>query len=57
MNYKMVGRFLAQILAVEGIFMIPAAVISFVNGEIHAFQAFLWSLFAICLVVILLFLV
>lgn len=57
MNYKMVGRFLAQILAVEGIFMIPAAVISFVNGEIHAFQAFLWSLFAICFVVILLFLV
>lgn len=55
MNYKMVGRFLAQILAVEGVFMIPAAVISFVNGEIQAFQAFLWSLFAICMVVILLF--
>ena len=25
MNYKMVGRFLAQILTVEGLFMIPAA--------------------------------
>lgn len=56
MNYKMVGRFLAQILTVEGVFMIPAAVISFANGEIHALQAFLWSLFAICAVVILLFL-
>ena len=37
MNYKMVGRFLAQILAVEGIFMIPAAVVFFFNGGIYAF--------------------
>ncbi|MCI8940494.1 MAG: TrkH family potassium uptake protein [Dorea sp.] len=56
MNYKMIGRFLAQILAVEGVFMIPAAVISFVNGEIQAFQAFLWSLLAICAAVIVLYL-
>ena len=24
MNYKMIGRFLYQIIAIEGIFMIPA---------------------------------
>ena len=51
MNYKMVGRFLAQILAVEGAFMGPAAVVSFVCGEVQAFQAFLWSLSIICLAV------
>ena len=51
MNYKMVGRFLAQILAVEGAFMVPAAVVSFVCGEVQAFQAFLWSLSIICLAV------
>ncbi len=56
MNYKMIGRFLAQILAVEGVFMIPAAVISFVNGEIQAFQAFLWTLLAISAAVIVLYL-
>ena len=27
MNYKMMGRFIAQILAIEGIFMIPAMLI------------------------------
>jgi trk system potassium uptake protein TrkH len=47
----MVGRFLAQILAVEGAFMVPAAVVSFVCGEVQAFQAFLWSLSIICLAV------
>ena len=31
MNYKMMGRFLAQILGIEGIFMIPALCIS-LNG-------------------------
>ncbi len=52
MNYKMVGRFLAQILAVEGVFMIPAAVVSFLCGEVRAFQAFLWSFLIIGLVVV-----
>ena len=33
MNYKMMGRFLAQILAIEGIFMIPALGISLFRGE------------------------
>ena len=32
MNYKMVGRFLAQILTVEGLLMIPAVIIGYVCG-------------------------
>ena len=28
MNYKMMGRFMAQILSIEGLFMIPALLIS-----------------------------
>ena len=32
MNYKMMGRFMAQILAIEGIFMIPALIISLCDG-------------------------
>ena len=39
MNYKMVGRFLAQILTVEGLFMIPAVIIGYVCGEDNAMQA------------------
>ena len=31
MNYKMMGKFMAQILMVEGVFMIPALFIS-LNG-------------------------
>ena len=41
MNYKMVGRFLAQILTVEGLFMIPAVIIGYVCGEDNAVQALL----------------
>ena len=32
MNYKMMGRFMAQILAIEGVFMIPALIISLCDG-------------------------
>ena len=48
MNYKMVGRFLAQILTVEGLFMIPAVIIGYVCGEDNAMQALLWSILIIC---------
>ena len=47
MNYKMVGRFLAQILTVEGLFMIPAVIIGYVCGEDNAMQALLWSILII----------
>lgn len=46
MNYKMVGRFLAQILTVETVFMVPAAVISAACSETAALYAFLWSMLA-----------
>lgn len=41
MNYKMVGRFLALIIIIEAIFMIPAWVISFARGESDSSLAFL----------------
>ena len=43
MNYKMIGRFLAQILSIEGLFLIPALLISLFCGEAAAVQAFLWT--------------
>ena len=41
MNYKMMGRFLSQILFLEAIFMIPALCISLYGGEIMAVKGFL----------------
>ena len=40
MNYKMMGRFIAQILAIEGIFMVPAMGISLYCGESNAVLGF-----------------
>ena len=42
MNYKMMGKFIAQILLVEAIFMLPAGFISLGYGEYNA----MWSFFA-----------
>ena len=50
MNYKMMGRFIAQILVVEGIFMSPAAIISICCGEYPAMWSFLISVAACCVV-------
>ena len=50
MNYKMMGRFIAQILVIEGLFMIPAAIISLCYGEFPALWSFLISMAACCLV-------
>ena len=44
MNYKMMGQFLAQILSIEGIFMIPALCISLLCGDAPAVRAFLISM-------------
>ena len=44
MNYKMMGRFIAQILLIEGLFMIPALIISLVCGEQAAVRGFLYTL-------------
>ena len=47
MNYKMMGRFIAQILAIEGIFMLPALGISLYCGDGMAVQGFLAALLVI----------
>ena len=49
MNYKMMGRFTAQILLMEGIFLIPAMFISLVCGENAAVCGFLVTLGVIAL--------
>ena len=47
MNYKMMGRFIAQILSIEGIFMIPALGISLYCGDAMAIKGFLFTLLII----------
>ena len=56
MNYKMMGRFLSLILAVEGIFMIPALGISLFRGETMAVYGFLAAIGIIALLWLVLFL-
>ena len=40
MNYKMMGRFIAQILFIEAVFMVPAMAISLFLGESTALAGF-----------------
>ncbi len=40
MNYKMMGRFISQILMIEALFMIPAGIISLCYGEFNAMWSF-----------------
>ncbi len=54
MNYKMIGRFIAQILLVEATFMVPALFLSLYDQEHRASQAFVFSLSLISCTVILL---
>ncbi len=56
MNYKMMGRFIAQILSIEGFFMIPALLIGLFHGETGAVQAFLFTMVLIALLTAVLFL-
>ncbi len=57
MNYKMMGRFVAQILTFEGIFMIPALIISLCCGDSAAALGFAYTLGIIAASAGLLFLV
>ena len=57
MNYKMMGRFLAQILAIEGVFMFPALGISLYCGDAMAVRGFLYALAAIIALVLVLSLI
>ena len=50
MNYKMMGRFIAQILSIEGIFMLPALGISLYCSEAAAVQGFVFTLVLIVLI-------
>ena len=51
MNYKMMGRFIAQILSIEGIFMIPALLISYFGGESGAAVSFAYTLLLVVVIV------
>ena len=44
MNFKMMGRFIAQIISIEAIFMLPALGISLFSGEQNAAIAFAYSI-------------
>lgn len=55
MNYKMMGRFIAQMVAVEAAFLLPALGISLAYRETGAVQGFLWTLLAMLAVAGLLF--
>ena len=52
MNYKMMGRFMAQILSIEGVFMIPALIISLFYGENGAAKAFGWTMLLILVILL-----
>ena len=56
MNFKMMGRFIAQILTIEGIFMVPALGISLYCGDAMAVQGFVYTLLIIAGTVCVLFL-
>ena len=51
MNYKMMGRFIAQILMITGVFMLPALAISVYCAETAAVYAFLLTLGVFALVI------
>jgi len=55
MNYKMMGRFIAQILSIEALFMLPALGISLFYGEFMAAKGFGCAIFIIALTALLLF--
>ena len=55
MNYKIMGRFIAQILTIEGLFMLPALSISLFFGEWNAVQGFLAAILAIAVTAAVLF--
>ena len=50
MNYKMMGQFVAKIVAVEAAFMVPALLISLFCGESAALRGFLMALGVIAVV-------
>ena len=56
MNYKMMGRLISEILAVEAAFMVPPLLLSLYDGSTDAVRGFLFSILIIVLVAAALFL-
>ena len=44
MNYKMMGRFIARIISIEGLFLLPALIISLCSEEWEAVRGFVYTL-------------
>ena len=44
MNYKMTGKFISQIIAIEAVFMLPALLISAFRGETGSMLGFLYAI-------------
>ena len=44
MNYRVMGKFLSQILFVEAVFMVPALLISVYDADVNAIFGFLCSI-------------
>ena len=55
MNYKMIGRFLSQIVMLEAVFLLPALGISFFRGEDAAVRGFLYAMAVMVLVALVLY--
>ena len=55
MNYKMMGRFIAQILSIEALFMVPAMGIAVYYGEYMALKGFGCAIFLTAVTALLLF--
>ena len=55
MNFKIMGRFIAQILTIEGVFMIPAALLCLFYQEPDALYGFLIAIAAIAVTALILF--
>ena len=55
MNFKMMGRFIAQIITIEAVFMLPALGISVFSGEWNAVAGFGYTLAIILAVAAILF--
>ena len=56
MNFKMIGYYISMLLAVSGLFMLPAMILCFADGDNNAAMAFLYTLLIILAVCSVLFL-
>lgn len=50
MNYRMIGQIIAQIMAVEAAFMLPALLICVLDGDLRAAYAFVYTILIIAAV-------